>query len=398
MCQENKLFNKSEYLEFGHNLYGPFLRHFNTWLANECKKREISKIYFCSRDAYAYKEAFNYMNIKNIEIDYIYMSKKSLIKPLLATDLSNIEILYFVFSNRVLSVEELLIQLGMNEDEIDEFAKEMNLNRDLLLYRDSYNKEIIDIIGAFRKKNIKIANEQLNNLKKYLEQIGFEGYLALVDVGWRGSIQFALNKILKYINKNIQLEGFYVGINRCKNIPINNYHGFMFEDNDKCKAYYQIMSSVAIFEMLGMEHCGTVLEYRKINQNIEPRLNTYEYIVEKDFSKEDIEIKYIQEGALQYVKKSLFVNEKYDKELFDILANPDKSIVKMFGDWRCSNCILRNIIFINKPYFFKLRKCIKDFNISYWKAGFLFELFPVKKSTLSLYIILKLLFDNRRKG
>lgn len=391
----------SKYYEIGFLRYGPFLYGFSKWLLHSLEKGNIKKVYFCSRDGYMLKKAFDLINVNHeIKSYYLYMSKKSVALPLAASEAKLEELILYSFANQCLTVGEFITQLGLDPDECRNIVQEYYPNMNMTLFRGEVSKDRLfaKMINRLLIEKKDYVKDQGLAFLKYLENNDFFGEVALVDIGWRGSIQFALNKIL--LSKNIHITGYYVGIDKEGRFGKLNAHGYLFE-TEREEMYLKLMSCVGLFEMFGMAEHGTVLNYR-VAEKVLPVLDKYEhYDNEKGLQKEALQIKEIQQGALDIIEKILnfdsFRNCQFDSKR--IIENflklgiaPDWKIYSLFCDWNCNNCTTRKLVEYKgiKSYILHPKQLVIDFNNSYWKVGYIKRLFKCRKFCYPVYKILKI--------
>jgi predicted HAD superfamily hydrolase len=95
-------------------------------------------------------------------------------------------------------------------------------------------------------KNINEIDLNQKNLKEYFSEFIDNNKLFIVDVGWRGSIQYALEKILK-----IPVYGFYLGT--IDNLSKNSL-GYLFSNTFPRKYFNVIQNSFEVVESVSYTH------------------------------------------------------------------------------------------------------------------------------------------------
>ena len=81
------------------------------------------------------------------------------------------------------------------------------------------------------KESKENAQKELNILVKYLEQEGISGDIAVIDLGWNGSMQRSLVQICQGNGMDVNIIGFFLAQRDefYKNAQYINNHGFLFE-------------------------------------------------------------------------------------------------------------------------------------------------------------------------
>lgn len=384
------------YEKFGFQYYGPFVKFFCNWVEEICEKENINNLLFCARDAYFYQIAFEQLFGEQHKNNYFYVSKKSLTLAIIGANADDEFIVNYIFANRGMLYEEILLQFGLNQEEIIDIIRSLDITPKQIMDRENKSdRELVMTTVRYVRSNFgeQIA-DQLRALKLYFGQVGFGGKIGLVDVGWRGSIQAGLELLANYFSLSVEIIGIYVGIDPGTRIQINRFYGYLYEGDKKRRTYYQLMSFVALFEMFGMAQHGTVLKYETtLNKIVKPICGQYEYCVGETFSVEHIGIMAIQSGALKYICSK---SNGSGRKLMDKLSSPSEYYMNLFGKWRCSNCELRPIIyhsnFDTNIHCVALSKMTSDFKLSYWKTGYLYRYVLNGKMAFIIYVILKVIF------
>lgn len=369
---KNNIINTNYYEDFGYKNFGPILYSFCKYLYDELEKNNINKVYFLSRDGFIIKNAFDTINNnKNIKSYYMYASRRSLIVP---------SFIKYSNSNEIISSMKLPKKITIN-----------NLNKKLGIENKNFNNsEKYDLQSKFIKnyidKNMDIikknAQEEYNNLIKYLNKINFKDKVAIVDIGWYGNMQKSLCNLFP----NVDIYGYYIGVkNNLKDININ---GYLFDNKHNNKIRKTIDQSNALFEFIFLTQHGSVKKF--LNNKVE--FFEYEY---KNRKEESIS-KMIHNGALNFVNdfnnKNLmfdYYNSEncfYNMEIF--LNNPSNKDVKKFYNINFYDNNFNKIIDFKYKYIFNLKKLYIKFKYSGWKIGYLKKIFKLDINYKKLYNIL----------
>lgn len=383
------------FVKFGYNCFGPLLYSFSTWLKEECKKKNIKKIFFLARDGYIMKEAFELINDEDIETSYFYASRRSIIVPSL-WKLEQVEDVFEVIAfKKNIKLKSFLKKVGLDNFDLTELVNKYNLKMD-----EAYELEFIKNNKSFKnflndlfpiiKSNSK---EEYDGFDKYIEYMKFSGDIAIVDIGWYGTMQ----KSLKNIVQDATINGYYMGL-----VPedgyydLNYYNGFLFDKNHNKQLYDKFHYFINIFEFMFLAQHGSVKRFLDNENFVE--LYEYEYNgkVEKDFAKD------IQNGALKFIQD--FKDYKEKEILLDInvavsnllmlTLNPTYKDAKKFGNILFDDDE-RNFIAKPKSLFYYMlhsKKFIEDFKNSSWRIGFLKRLLKIKLPYLAINNFLRKVF------
>lgn len=233
---------------------------------------------------------------------------------------------------------------------------------------------------------VKNSKEEYENLVKYLKQEKVFGKFAIVDIGWSGSMQRYLCSTLNELNIENNIYGFYIGV---ADYYINNYkinntlkmYGYLFDFKNSRKSIDYRKPFVGLFETLFLEQDGSVEKYVSINNKIISKRMKYEYKKDNNYTKEFLNLKKIQKGALDFIKSNYLTLNTVEippfvlfYDIYILGINPSLKDVKIFGDFQFEdNGKISYLAKRNRNVKFK-----EDFLSSRWKIGFLKRKFLLK--------------------
>lgn len=372
------------YSQFGYRVFGPLLFGFVSWLNNELNSNNINKVCFLARDAKIVKMAYEVLyGNKSKSLKYLNISRKSIILSEMDS-ISSFDELYERLKSilkKTASVNELYQLIGISE----------NLYNDKLIIELSL-EEKNEIFHNIRPSLELNAKKQKNLFSKYLKQNKFNEKVALVDIGWRGTIQYLLSKKCP----NTDIYGFYFGVNLDKNfkeMEVLNRNGYLFNSSFYNPNQSVISLNVGIFEVMFLAQEGTTLFYKDLNNKVYPILDK-EHKLEKN-------VVLIQNAALSFIKNvkekklddnilryfsvdDFFSNFKY------IATKPKYQVINMFKKIEFEGHNKQNLV-SNKSfiyYFFHIKEFLIDFNNSYCKVIFLKNVFKIPFPYYSLLNII----------
>ena len=375
-------YNNDVYSKFGYEIFGPILYSFTTWLHNQIKENKIDKIYFLARDAKIIMNVYNKRFKENIPIYYINTSRKSIIFANLEY-LKDFDDLIFKYRSIIKGTSRLI-------DLINTLNFDCNKYESLFKF---YDKQIMNL--TYDEKNIifdnikedikKVSKEQKNYLKEYLKQNDFNGNIAIVDIGWNGTIQYYLEK---YTDKSTKLFGYYYGVqhnNLFNEMKKLNRTGYFFNYSDNYEYQSVISLSVGVFESMFLSTEASTTGYHKVNNYIEPIYGI------KDNSKSNIIlIENIQNGAKQFITDTENSSIKQDLLYLDKISffenykkfavDPSARDIELFKNIYFQDFEKRKLI-NNKSllyYIFHLKHFYTDFMNSVCKVMFMKSVFKVK--------------------
>lgn len=370
----NKQVNGDEYFEeFGYNSFGPILFGFTRWLIDELEKENISKVFFLARDGMMIKKAFDILNSnERIKSFYLYASRRAIIVPSLWRLNKKEEIFNSITFNNVIKIRYFLKKVGLEDMDLTDILEKNGLhyNDEINITQLGKNKSFIkflDEIFLIIKENSK---KEYKSMINYFKEMNFKGKVAVVDIGWHGTMQKAISSVME----GIDITGYYLGvIPRGKDETIKQ-KGYLFDKGNNEELYKKFRNFINIFEFMFLAREGSTKKYD--NSTCKYTLYKYEYEKTKEI---DIARK-IQESAIHYIKNPVKLNLEYPyANLLKVFSKPTLKEAKLFGDIIFQNEDNRHIAkpqslykYISSP---KKFKC--DFIDSSWRIGFLKRLFII---------------------
>lgn len=371
---------------------------------NVAIEQKVERIYFFSRDGYILKKAYDktFLKDSNIKTSYFYTSRRSIVVPSLVDDYE---------------LDELVSLLGIrNKDTIKSFFKRIGLNIDY--YREELNScdlkpqsnfiecdNVRKLYKLIRKDIVNNAKKELRILQKYLEQekINSVKKCIIVDIGWRGSMQYSLENIIKKLNYDVEINGIYLGLNKKSEMFFKNgmkAQGYLFSKENKYDTEVELSAGVGLVESLFLANHGTVLGYDEINNIIIPRLAEYEYS-----QKDKVIISSIQNSAIDFVEDFYIFNKNFNLSINERVAfnrlkrfikQPDKKYISVFGDLGFSDYSDGKLAKPKpiKEYILSPNQFKKDFITSQWKVGFMKRIIKIYLPYYSIYKILRKKFSD----
>ena len=206
------------YTEIAANFIAPAYIPYVLFVLNEAKERGLKRLYFLSRDSYILMKMAETVkaDFPNIELKYLFVSRKSLLMPYL-TEVTSEQFLAAQDHQTILSknIDSLLKTLDTNREELqNEFGIQFDYNK---ISSKKQESDFLSKIFGKESPYLPILRQRcaarFNMLHAYFQQEGlFDGTPSgMVDVGWLGTSRLMINSILKHSGAN-PVEFFYFGV------------------------------------------------------------------------------------------------------------------------------------------------------------------------------------------
>lgn len=299
--------------EFGINNISTIMYGFVLWIIKNSKNK--SNLFFLSRDGYLPYKIYSLIQKRSGEKSkarYIYASRKAFIYANFGNMEKNevIELIttYNINLGQKVTLGEVFNNLGLEKESYSSRIQEFGFSSfDDLISNDDANKKAKLLFENLYDDIIDISIIENKKIKKYFLQNNLYDFneINIVDVGWRGSTQKALEKILEK-----DTYGFYFGTSHNVYDEIRNHtQGYAFNLGKSYRTYTEVMDNVMMYEQVFTAPQGSLLGFVENHGKIEPHI---EEVDENDFLIESV--KKTQKGVLKAVNEYL----KYNQFLEDI--------------------------------------------------------------------------------
>lgn len=393
---------KEDYYKFGYESFGILLFHFSKWLKKDVTEKKINKIFFFSRDGQIIKTAFDTMYSEcGFEEHYIYVSRRSLRVPQLWFNSELEAVVYGFPAAKFLTVETFIINLGLEPSMYTEQLKQYALTLSLVLKRSEIltNDSLHAFYNTIRQDVVENSKREYEDLLQYLEVNQFHGDVAVVDIGWRGSLQYFLQQIVDKARLPVKMHGYYISLSQEAKWQLD-IKGYVCDDTAE-KSCTVWKPFVGFAETLFMAREGSAKKYAYTHESraVEPVLYPYEYENQGALLPEALHITAIQEGALSYIRNLLHYPALAELDISSLSAflsviavgnTPTRKELKMFANIQFLD---EKVSYLAKPeklttYLTAPNKLKQDLWGSRWKIGFLKRLLHIPLDYVKLYKVL----------
>lgn len=380
--------NEYYWQDVGKYTLGNFMYGYTRWLVRELEKENFEHIFFLSRDGWIMKQACEKIVPERLKskFSYLYASRKSLIVPSLHLYDGYRARCSIMFWNNHFDIKEFVTAFGLEFNKykivLDEIVGDYSTvySRSELLT----NERLIETYSILEKDIELNSKEQYVYLIEYLKQECFEGKVAIVDSGWFGNLQHAIEKCLNSSNLNADVYGFYIGIRKDSSyIDLQKMEGFLFLGNENLTGQNLETKVNAIVEAFCSKCEGTTIGYERKNGLIVPITMT-----NNCDDKEKI-LTALQESALdrveflheiEYVLGNKVSNWMFFEGFCRIGVEPD-----IMDSWRIGKFVENVSLRGTKYYILHLGKVESDIHRLGWKIGQLKRVLRINIDYMKLY-------------
>lgn len=296
---------------------------FIKWIILDTKRRGINKIYFFTREGEFYKQIADEIKDDSIDTSVLEVSRLATFFPSLEKfNIDNLMRIWSQYSKQ--SMDALFKSLGLNISDYVDYLKKYNIKKSEIIdcpFKDERVKKLFENSKFVEKVELE-KDLKKKEILKYFENKGLNSKketIAIVDIGWRGTIQ----DNICYLLPHKHIVGYYFGLSNFLNKqPVNSEkYGFlnMFKRGPK------YIECVTPFEMISNSPNGSTIGYKdgKAIRKIDEKENESFYNCSK----------YIQNGVLNEIKNYTEEVPNYDKaikQLAKIAYDPNKRLAKTY--------------------------------------------------------------------
>lgn len=401
----NNIINNDDnyYYNIGFSKFGILIYGFCKWLHNQIEEKNIKKVYFLSRDGFILKKAYDILYTDEyIKPKYLYISRRAIRVPTLFLDSKFENLSENINMSNNFNLTTFIRRLGLKREDVEAFIKP-EIDKEFSKKEFFKNEKVKEFYEQIKEIVIQNSKKEYEIFKKYLIQEEIYGNIAIVDIGWEGTIQKKLNE---YIGDNDKIFGYYFGIH---NDIKENVQGYLFNREDGIEEKNIISASFGLFETLFLANEGSVRKYKINKDRVEPVLEEYEFLDENGIELEEIKyVKEIQKGALDFVakyKEQIYINKYiedskiYFEELVELLINPTNNDIMKMKDILFNDTFNVKLVESERIYkYINLKLFRKDFFKSVWKIGFLKNVLKIKLPYFYFYKKIRIFYKGKEDG
>lgn len=398
----------SGYEKMGCEVFGPVLYGFSQWLYKRLCRDDIHDVYFMARDGYVMKRAFDELATKGIKTHYLLASRRAYFVPTIWFRSEFEEVIqWFSHVNRM-SLRSFLLRIGLDPEPYQKKAREFNLELDRVYEKRSFYQTpaVKSFYDAIRADVIENSKAEYDALCSYLDSLHMDRRIAIVDIGYLGTMQHALEQILRQEDRGREVKGYYLCVHptaeRIRRGDIKA-EGYLY-NLDANKDNYSIVQPVlTLFEIQFLEPHGSFKRFVFRNGEAVADFEEFEYKKsnEQKVDEESV-INDYQNGAVMFVH---YMKEAFphtfelppDASLYafkQVSLAPSLREAELWGDFRFLDFTIKYMarpqpltVYIRHPQLLR-----KDFMLSEWKIGFMKRFLRIPLPYYKIYLGLKKIY------
>jgi len=384
------------WFDLGYSHIGILLLGHALWLSKKMQSVKFKKqLYFLARDGHIMHTVHQCLWEREwIESPgrYLFASRRSLnIPAITCVDESTCD--FLVSGTSQLTIEEFLSRIGLTIPDSERHILEAGFSgpNHIVASNEDYGRLRL-LFRNLAPKILELAEEERSLLRDYFQQEGlFEHQnIGLVDIGWHGSLQESICRLLSIFQHNATVNGFYLGTFAAARARVNagaKQHAYVCEMGEPREHLAIIQASVEVFEWIFCAPHGSVIGFQRTDKGIEPILDS----IELEKNRLDT-AQHMQAGAMQFIHDALdcfatpppFIPSEFALSLLkDLLLHPSAQEAQAIGDILHADGFgntakIRPIARPQQNPYNPLawRNLIQDYRKTFWQAGYRRRIWP----------------------
>lgn len=273
--------------EWGYRHVGPLLAGFGAWLVSELRRMRVPRAYFLARDGYLIRSAVERMLPSSAEgsdasTDYLYASRRSFNFAAIS-QLDDESLKFLAGGTSRLTPRQYLARIDIDIDShMAELEQSGLFAPDQPVLSAHERRCLRKLLCLLEPRILDQARSEFATLKRYFEQCGVlnQDELVIVDLGWHGSLQDAIAKLIKRMGSPARTTGFYLGTFA----PAKRYvdqgmrvRGYLCENGSPAPMDRSIKLSVEIIEWIFSAPHGGVRRFVDTSEGVVPLLAEFDF-------------------------------------------------------------------------------------------------------------------------
>ena len=400
ICANNAGIDTNEIRGMGAKYFGPLLAGFSSWLSTNIESDNIDQVFFLARDGYTIKKAFDVLNNDDemrVRTHYLYCSRRAFTVPLIWQHAELEKIRDNISFSHRMGVKDFLEKVGLEPEKYTDIAQKYKIDANIVYENfELFSQPMFMQFYEEIKEDILINSEQeFAALRDYIQSHKIKGRIAVVDIGYHGTMQNALQQLLEIWGIDAEVYGYYVLLDASSNLIKNRKikaKGYLNQDMDK--DYYKLITLFTpVFESAFLATEGSLKKFVNKSNHIEKIFYENEY----EKSKESFDkMKIYQSGAYSFCDSDSvrFLLETFGgmrprnaiRNYIKVGTEPNLREAEFWGDIAFFEDSVRyiakpkrSIYYLNhiKAVYYDLKNCL-------WKIGFVKRLIrlPLKYGNL----------------
>jgi len=264
------------------NVSAPLMIAYVRWCLTKAKANGVKRVYFLSRDGQVLFKIAGILNRSSrspLDLRYLYVSRQSLLFPAMpGIDDESLE--WILLPTSLVTPRIILKRVNIEPGEIAPHLEKYGFrDADKAMAKD----ELRDFESVLRDQDVRsLIEERLQvyreNAYGYLRQEGLteDGSFVLIDIGWNGTLQRSISRLLEMKRKNFPVNGLYFGLRRVLKHKDSDKSDTFFFSPEKPQGLERETHIIPMIELFTAADHGGVVKYEFKDNRYKPVLRSSE--------------------------------------------------------------------------------------------------------------------------
>lgn len=269
------------YFRYGRDVLGAAFSCFMLGLQERLQRKPVEKVLFVARDGYLFHQMYQQLDTAKPEDDYIYLSRRVITAASTAEGLTHEQAQVAFYNPKQQGLRSICKVYGLPEESLQPFAVRHGFKDFAAPIQDWQDERLLAFLADEQVQACirPIGAQHRQLLERYLEQIGFFSHqqLALVDIGWNGTVQKFLKQAFGQRADFPIINGYYFAFvpKMYHDFGKQNYCEGIIHDSRRDNACERIPAEFEeIFEQGARALEATTIGYKETAAGIEPILKS----------------------------------------------------------------------------------------------------------------------------
>jgi FMN phosphatase YigB (HAD superfamily) len=256
--------------EAGATVFGPALAGFAEWVVERARAFGVDRIHCLLREGDFLSDLIrDHAAAAGIEVSTLWASRQVCALAGVYEGTPR-ELEAFLTRRRAPTVGQLAAQLGVSLSEVPALADLVDVRLDIPGVADTALSAISNepqVRGAIVVRAARLRERLLRYLD---DQLPESGIALVVDLGWGGTIQTLLSRVLRSAGRDLHLIGLYLATNSTalqRRLDGYEMEGYLASAGEPARPFAPVMRSPEILEQLCMPDFGSLVGF---NERLEP--------------------------------------------------------------------------------------------------------------------------------
>ena len=371
---------------FGYSVAGPMLSAFAFWLHQKFTSEGIDRAYFLLRDGEIILDVYRALvgQGSGPVTSLLESSRRAYVMPALAAGLSSITSQLMACENPR-PAREFLDRFGIRSSDFKSAFRAVGLNPDAVVGQHDV-EGFTKVLSLMQRTDVATALLARSKMERHLllkflqqEQVLAPGRIALVDIGWSGTIQKALVAATKLEGRALDAHGYYLGTlpTITDDLGGSTACGFLFDKGSPAEHASAVLQLRQLVEFICTTERGSLRGFRLDGTRVVPVHGSADHPEQQQAM-----LAQVRDGALAYARALATEQQMFGRQPVSanaamrplartILSPTAEEAVQIgglhHGDGLGSDRLRALAMFSDGP--FTPQSLQRDYDSAYWPAG-----------------------------